>query len=77
MANLFRWTVTRSNGAYSSLLPGLREVTRGENQADYTVIASEFVCVGWGGGGVEKECVCVSVCVTTAFPPISATSVSW
>ena len=51
-----RLTFTRSVEAYSSSLNGLREVTRGENQADDTVIASACVCVGEGG------CVCVCVC---------------
>ena len=36
---------TRSKRAYFSSLPGRREVTPGENQADDTVIASEWMCV--------------------------------
>ena len=72
-----RLTFTRSVEAYSSSLNGLREVTRGENQADDTVIASEFVCVCAEGGGRGGGCVRVSMCVTTAFPRTLATSFSW
>ena len=50
-------TLARSKGAYSSSLHGLRGVTHGENQADDTIVASE-----WGGGGGMRKCTRVCHC---------------
>ena len=56
-------TFTLSQGAYSSSLPGLREVTRGETQADDTVIECVCVCVCvWGCGGGGGMRVSMRVC---------------